>query len=216
MGRVSVAFVRAPGRLGMADAMLTGSRPLSMWSLAVTIYRADLQQYIATDLVATGRYYWTNVYYFSADTPEEFDLGRDQCLQVQSRAFCSDVHSDRILITFAWTGAVVQHGSFTWVPLGVLPASDSPITNCVLMWLYSGGERVGYKRYRVPVPMEGMSGGLLTATFLDYYYSGPGSYIADGQICTYEGAIIDNVSIDPRVHGWQIRHGTKRSERRAV
>lgn len=183
----------------------------------MTVYRADLQQYIDTDLVSTGRYYWTNVYYFTADNPTEFDLGRDQCGQVQSRAFCSDVHSDRILITNAVTGTVIQHSGFSWVPLGVLPASDSPITNCVLLWLYSGGKRVGYKRYRVPVPMASMTAGLLTPTFIsDYYTSGPGNYITDGQICTSGGAIIDHAVVDPFVHSWQLRHGSKRSIRRSV
>jgi hypothetical protein len=183
----------------------------------VTIYRADLQQYIPTDLVSTGRYYWTNVYYFKADTPAEFDLGRNQCGEAQSRAFCADVHWDRILITVADTGTVVQHGSFSWVPLGVLPASDSPITNCVLVWLYAGGRRVGYKRYRVPVPMAGMSGGLLTSDFISSYYTdGPVNLLSEGNLCTRTGELIDNAIVDPRVHGWQIRHGTRRAERRAV
>ena len=183
----------------------------------MTLYRVDMQQVIDTPLVATGRYYWTNVYYFEANTPTEFDLGRDQVSVVQSRAFCSDVASDRILITIAGTGTIVQHGNFHWVPFGFLPASDTPITNCVLVWLYSRGRKVGYKRYRVPVPASGMSGGLLTSDFIAHYYTnGPVNELLDGLICSRSGEVIDNAIVDPRVSMWQIRHGTKRAERRAV
>lgn len=203
--------------LEYGSAMLTEGPALSLLRWTLTIYRADLQQSIATGLVATGRYYWTNVYYFVANNSTEFDLGRDQCSECQSRAFCDDVSSDRILITEVGSGSVVQHGIFHWVPLGAWGSSDSPITNCVLVWLYSGGVKVGYKRYRVPVPMSAMSGGLLTATFLsDYLVDGPGNALIGGQVSTINGAFIDAAVVDPRVSQWQIRHGTKRAERRAV
>jgi len=217
METASGLFGRALRSLEMAAAMLTDAvSPYSRGS-RMTIYRADLQQYIDTDLVSTGRYYWTNVYYFSADNPTDFDVARSECGAIQARAFCSDVHSDRILITNAATGAVIQHSNFSWVPLGVLPSSDSPITNCVLMWLFADGKRVGYKRYRVPVPMSGMSGGLLTSTFIaNYYTSGPGNYIVNGYFCTKDGVLIDHAVVDPFVHSWQLRHGSKRSIRRAV
>lgn len=217
MGPASGLFGRALRSLEMAAAMLTDAGPFPYLGTLMTIYRCDLQQYIATDLVSTGRYYWTNVYYFNADDDTEFDLGRDACATAQSRAFCHDVHSDRILITVASTGTIVQHGSFSWVPFGVLPASDSPITNTVLVWLYSEGVRVGYKRYRVPVPMAGMSNGLLTPEFIaSYYVNGPANILSDGTFCSRTGAVIDNAIVDPLVRGWQIRHGTKRAERRAV
>lgn len=215
--RALVGIGRALRHLEMAAAMLTNARSFPYSGFVVTIYRVDLQQKISTPLVATGVYYWTNVYYFSADNPTEFDHGRDQCAEAQSRAFCSDVSSDRILITIADTGTIVQHGNFHWVPFGFLPASDMPITNCVLVWLYANGRRVGYKRYRVPVPKAAQENGLLTQDFIDNYYtSGPVNVLPGDRICTRSGEIIDNAIVDPRVSMWQLRHGTKRSERRAV
>lgn len=183
----------------------------------MTIYRADMQQKISTPLVSTGVYYWTNVYYFSATTPAEFDFAVDRCGEVQSRAFCLDVTSDRILVTNVATGAVIQHGTFHWVPLNILPDSDMPITNGVIVWLYSDGAKVGYKRYRVPVPKDGQDNGILSNSFVSYYNDdGPINFLKSGVFCTKGGSVIDNAVLDPRVSMWQIRHGSKRSIRRAV
>lgn len=182
----------------------------------MAVYRCDVQVKIASDLIPTGIYYWTNVFYGIVTDGDSFDLFRDNCNQVMARAHSTAVESDRVLITNTATGEVVQHGAFHFSTNPAFDTDYISIQAVIRVNLFAAGICVGNKQFRVPVPSSAVVDGLLTPEFADLYaVTGPGDYLATG-FCTKAGVIIDGSAVDPRLRFRQIRHGTKRSERRAV
>jgi hypothetical protein len=88
----------------------------------VTLYRWDVQKRIATDLVPTGTYYWTNVHYVEADDFIEFDFARNEVFENELRCHNENVHFDHWRCTRLSDGVVVQDNAMSGV--GTLTTGD--------------------------------------------------------------------------------------------
>lgn len=180
----------------------------------MTLYRCDLQWKIPTELVNTGVYYWTNVWYWNADTPDEYDFAHDWVVLTGEHQNCDDVRGDRIKIVEWPSNVLVQQGAYNPFIAGFWGDSDGPITNVLLYWLYAGEKIIGYKRVRMPVPSYAHVNGVLTPEFYASYSSIGLNYAGGQRLCNSSGVEFTHGKLDPLVHGWQLRHGTRRAERR--
>lgn len=182
----------------------------------MTLYKHEIQWKVSTPLVATGVYYWSNVWYFQASTPTEVENGEQWVLNGLDRMHCQDVTADRRRLTRLDTNAVVADGPISyplylhWGPV------NSPITNTLLLWLYAGNTIAGFKRIRMPVPPYAHVDGRLTQSFIaDYGVNGLS--VGSGSLqCNRNGVLFTSSQLDPYVRGWQLRHGSERSVRRAL
>jgi len=184
----------------------------------VVLYRWDVQKRYATDLVATGDYYWINVHYVEANDPTEFDLARDQVLTNNMQSHRAIVDLDRWKCTRLSDGVVVQNSALSANP--IFPGSGEGIlTNTILQWLiYEDGSR-GFKRWRLPLFATDIDdGGLLTSTFVSLWHANaPDNADTDWNWHrNLQGSPVVDTFLSPFAHGWQLRHGTRRSERRAL
>lgn len=182
----------------------------------MAFYKHELQLKLSTPLVSGGVYYWTNVWYFEANTPTEFDDGEQHGILAPERMSCSDVSGDWRRLTNLTTGTVVSNGSYSypynphWGPI------RGPITHTLLLWLYSGNSIAGFKRIRMPVPPEAHDNGVLTATFIADYETNGVSVNSGSLQRNRNGVLFTSSKLDPYVRGWQLRHGSKRVARRVI
>ena len=177
----------------------------------MTIYRLDYQvryPYVANP---SGYYYWTNQFYFAADNPTDYDLGRDEAVQASDFAHNTLVERSRFQVHRLDTGAMVQNLSMgnsnasghIGTPLGLL--------NVIRFTLLAADGRKGSKTFRAPLCADEMDGGRLTSTAFDYYnLTQVNLWPASTLACLEDGTPIVGSVLSPLVHGWQLRHGTKR------
>lgn len=183
----------------------------------MALYRAEMQYRAPWVGGPQEFYYWTNSYYFRASTFDDFDYGRDTVGDVSSRVSHFTTRLDWLRITNLTSSTVVQNSAFSWPANTLLVGDTSSIANTVLASYWKDGRRVGFNRFRSPVRDEDMVDGRLTEDAIAYYHSAANLLVIAGlQFQTAAGEVYDTVVIDPLVRMWQIRHGTKRSMRRAL
>lgn len=177
----------------------------------MTFYRADVQYRIPWTESPLGNYYCTHVYYFNAADASELDLMKDACFRATANSLNVSSRLDRCLFREWPSGVVNQSSSASWPPNGLLTGVPGPLTNTVYLSLLHDGVQVGFKRLRSPLRPEDIEGDFLTDAAVTYYASSVGGVIVDaGGFTNAQGVSINGVKVNPRVCGWQLRHGTKR------
>lgn len=178
------------------------------------LYREDYQLRTAWASNPSGYYYWTNVYYWQADSPDEYDLARDEVEQWVDHAHNPVVQRSRVQIREWPSGVLVQNTGVGNSPCFGPTATPLAINNTVLVWLLTGNGRMGYKRVRVPVGLEQVNGARLSADYLDYLNTSAHAPWRDtNHQCLEDGTPIVDFRVDEWVRVWQWRHGTKRQQR---
>lgn len=178
------------------------------------IIQYDMQQRVPYDNSTSGYYYWTNTFFYDLDNPPTQNpsdtwlrLGNHLCLlpMVQS--------AGNVMTSPPGSGIVVGGGPGAHDP-GTAPFGPSaPIANIVRVNLYSEGRIVGYKRWRMPIPVDHIVDGYLSDELHGYLQANLGYYWWRALLTTRDGVPIDTVTVDPRVRLWGIRVGTKRRSR---
>lgn len=182
----------------------------------MTLYKHEVQFKVATPLIPSGVYYWTNVWYFKATTPTEFENGEQWVFNGLDRMHCQNVVADRRRLTRLDTGAVVANGTISYPIYNHWGLVAGPITATLLLWLYAGNTIAGFKRIRMPVPPYAHDAGRLTEAFISDYKTN-GLDVGSGSLqCNRNGVAFTSSKLDPYVRGWQLRHGTKRAARRVI
>lgn len=180
----------------------------------MALYRHDIQLKVSTDLVATGVYYWTNVWYFLADDPDEVDIGEHYVINGTELMSCVGITGDRRRLVNVDTGSVIFNGNYGYPTYTHWGPIASPITNVLLLWLYAGDEVVGYKRIRMPVPPYAHVNGVLTDSFIADWETSGFNVGGGNLVCNRNRVLVTGSRLDPYVRSWQLRHGTRRAERR--
>ena len=180
----------------------------------MAFYQAFVQYGIPAFETESGFYYCGMVWYFHADTDAEYAHAREGAIRITSEWLNVNVLIWDLFISFWPSGAVVEHSHPTW-DHPVLSGPYGPLQLTAYASLRSGGRQVGFKRIRSPLRLDDMTDdGLLTADALAYYQS-VADLVADYACFTNaSGSPIENAIMSPRVHTWQLRHGTKRRNRR--
>lgn len=182
----------------------------------MAFYKFECQYGVETDAVTAGFYYCSMIWYAFASTPGEFANAREGAIRITSELLARNTLIWDLFVESPPNGPVIEHSSPTWdhpVLSGELGAPEMT----VFISLQNAGRQVSYKRVRGPVRMEDFDdGGNLTPWALDYY-QGVADLVADyGCFTNLAGVPIESAVINPRVVSWQLRHGTKRRNRRRL
>lgn len=183
----------------------------------MALYRWDVQKYVLTGLVPSGRYYWTNVHYVEAADEDEFDEARNSVFQNERAAHNDNVHFDRGKCIRLSDGHVMQNSSLTGV--GELTTGlYFSLMATTLQQFRCTDDTLSYKRWRVPLRIVDIDGDHLSASYLaNWALNGPDDAgVFWGYHTNVSGHHIVEAHLSPRAHDWQLRHGTKRSVRRRI
>lgn len=180
----------------------------------MALYRLDLQHRIATSVIATGFYVWTNVYYFEARTLDDRDEAVGQILNT-SVFFHLNIVDQGPYRLATWPAnieiltihAYTLHNTF-------LPGTPISLTNTIRLIARCQDGSLWYKRLRVPLRATDIAPeGRLTPTAHAYFSSFVAGFREGGYLTGGRGSAVGPITVAWDVYGWQLRHGTKRSAR---
>lgn len=183
----------------------------------MTFYRFDVQYGVETNLNPDlGFYYCCMVWYANAADSTEYDHAREGAIRITSELLARNTIIWDLFVTDLGTGVVVEHSHPVW-PHPVLSGELGTPEMTVYVSLLNAGRQVSYKRVRGPVRLEDIENGIdLTAWALGYYQSVV-NLVADYACFTnVHGVPIEEGVVHPKVVSWQLRHGTKRRQRRRM
>lgn len=183
----------------------------------MTILQIDFEYRLPYPPAADGYYYWTNTWFGDTDNPPPTNTTQ-YWLSVMSELatltvteFCaSKVTTPPGSGIMVGGGEVIPHGGL-YEFTGGWSAFD-----IVRLSFWSGGKFVGYKLWRMPIPNNEQTDGVLNSSLLAHYNSTVIPAILFAKPCTRTGVPIDAVTVSDRVHMWSYRHGTKRRDRRVL
>lgn len=187
-------------------------------------YRGDVQYAIPTDDTSTGFYWQTQVWYFEAASSGDYAWGQEGALRLTAEVLNVNCPLWYQLWREWPAGTVVEATNFAW-DHPVLSGPFGPLYNTVYVALLNGDQQVGFKRVRSPLRLAepgfldqpDFVDGLLRDEIYDYYQG-----TLQGLVTTYgcfvngAGVPIDGVRVRREVSGWQLRHGTKRRDKRRI
>lgn len=183
----------------------------------MTFYRADVQFGIPTDAAPDGFYWCSQVWYFHATSPAEYDHAKEGAVKITTLWLCTDVLAWRLWVRLWPSETMVENIVAPQYDHPYLSGFYGPLESTVYVSLRSLGRQVSYKRVRSPLRPEDYDADFhLTPSALAYYQS-VADMVADyGCFTNIHGVPIDNAIVSSRVHNWQLRHGTKRRWRSRV
>lgn len=162
----------------------------------------------------SGWYYWTNVYYYNADTLIE---AKDHAGSIQNSEVPVLSHDTQCgpyqLHNPPGRGNIIAGRTNFWEFGTTLIPGGGLLLSHLRVNLYWADGSWGYKRWRVPLPPSLQAGGLADAGFvaqLETMFSFPLNGIT---LRSHLGSPLVRASVDPRLRQWQLRHGSKRANR---
>jgi len=181
----------------------------------VVLWQADCSKRVPYDGNPDGFYYWTSVWYmdradFGSDNAFLSAVQNAEGLSTLSIAFLRTVHVKsspgrgnviRVVDVLAGEGGIAYDDS------GYSLLSIARVT-----WR-STTNRYSYRLHRQPLMSSQMDGLYLTGAGTSSVESQMNGVLAVAPIRNKYGERITHFSVDPLLHGWQLRHGTKRRER---
>lgn len=183
----------------------------------MTFYRADVQFGIPLDAAPDGFYWCSQIWYFNAESPAEYAHAREGAVKITSLWLCSNVLAWRLWIREWPSESMVENVVAPQYSHPVLSGFYGPPELTVFVSLRSAGVQVSYKRVRSPLRPQDYDEDLLLTPFALDYYQSVADMIADyGCFTNVHGQAVDQAVVSPRVHNWQLRHGTKRRWRERV
>jgi hypothetical protein len=176
-------------------------------------WRIDCQhRYTPVDAIAP--YYWTSVYYFENLGSTPF-TGPNYNAILDTTYACSLDDVALVAIRQFDTTHNSQYGIATPLSnLGELDAEDGgSLLNVIRLSGRAAGKEVSYKLWRFPLRLSDIEGERLSDQALDIVNDTLIPGLNDALLCNKNGVAIDEWTCDHLVHGWQLRHGTKRRQR---
>lgn len=179
------------------------------------VYQMDIEfraPYPDTD---DGYYYWTNTWYSPKDTDS---AAFTSFLRMQTWiAARTTTDCQRVKATFKRSpgpGGVYFTQNLLNFP-GTYPAGTEGYTllGSARIRFYSEGRLAGYKRWRMPIRNDQVVGDRLDPALIAHLADGWAPILPLGHMCNVNGLVIDAIEVDPLIHKWQLRHGTKRRSR---
>jgi hypothetical protein len=183
----------------------------------VTFYRFDVQYGVETNLNPDlGFYYCCMVWYANAVGSSEYDNAREGAIRITSELLARNTVIWDLFVTDMATDIVVEHSHPVW-PHPVLSGELGTPEMSVFISLLGDGKQVSYKRVRGPVRLEDFEDSLNLTSWALAYYQSVADLVADYACFTnVHGVAIDQAVVNPQVVSWQLRHGTKRRQRRRM
>jgi hypothetical protein len=188
------------------------------------LYRGDVQYAIPTSLTDDGFYWQVMVWYFTAGDADGYARGQEGAI----RATAEVLNVNALLWYQLWrewpADVVVEATNRAWEH-PVLSGPYGPLHNTVYVALLNGDSQVGYKRVRSPLrlaepgylPVSDFVDGLLRDEIYDYYQTTLSNIVSTyGCFTNSAGVPITGVRVRREVAGWQLRHGTKRRNKRRI
>jgi hypothetical protein len=183
----------------------------------MAFYRADVQYGIPIDAAPDGFYWGSQIWYFEADTDAEYAHAREGAVKITTLWLCTNVLAWNLLIRFWPSESLVESVVAPQYSHPVLSGLYGPLESTVFVSLRSEERHVSYKRVRSPLRMQDYDENLMLTPAALTYYQSVADMVSDyGCFRTYSGLLIDDAIVSPRVHNWQLRHGTKRRWRRRI
>ena len=180
----------------------------------MTFYQAAVQYGIPTFQTDSGFYYCMMTWYFNAADSGEYDHAREGAIRITSEWLNVNVLIWDLFISEWPSAVVVEHSHPVW-DHPVLSGPYGPLEMTVFASLRNDGQQVSYKRIRSPVRFEDCDDNWdLTDSALAYYQSVADLVGSYGCFTNANGIPITGAVVQRRVADWQLRHGTKRRNRR--
>lgn len=182
----------------------------------MAFYRFECQYGVEIPWLDLGFYYCSMIWYAFADTDEEYAHAREGAIRITSELLARNTVIWDLFVEFYPSGTVVEHSHPSW-PHPVLSGEGLPAECTVFISLRSGGRQVSFKRVRGPVRKEDMDDAGNLTDFALSYYQGVADLISDyGCFTNCNGVPIEDAVVQRKVANWQLRHGTKRRNRRRM
>lgn len=190
----------------------------------MTLYRGDVQYAIGTPWTDSGFYWGVQCWYFEALSPGDYEWGKEGAIRLTAEVLNVNCPLWYQLWREWPSGTVVEATNVSWSHPN-LSGPYGPVENTVYVALLNGENQVSYKRVRSPLRLAepgyldepDFVDGLLRDEIYDYYQD-----TMQGLITTYgcftsgSGRPVDAVRVRRQVSGWQMRHGTKRLNKRRI
>lgn len=164
-----------------------------------------------------GFYYWTNTFYgFSEynDPAWELVLAIDSIYENCTLHSCQQ--SWYRVTAPPHSGDVVRSDRAFNEPGHSLYPDNAALETCARVAFYAGDRYVGYKLLRGAVPMQMTAKGVLNDTIWGYLQTNYADALVNAGITTAAGEAITSAVLSRRLHGWVIRHGSKRAARTVI
>lgn len=178
---------------------------LSVWAMSF--------QFRAPAPLESGVYYWTNDYFFYGSgpawstAPNWNDLLDAVQMGTLDTTECVSIRATRLSDGFV-------SGIQTLAFFGLLPAEDGGLlTNAARMDVWSGEERRGYRLWRSPLRASDREGSSLSPGYVALLETDVIPRLLSSGMCLRDSGSISAITLKPGIHMWQLRHGTKRSDR---
>lgn len=181
------------------------------------LYRIDFQMRSPWYGGPQEWYYWSNIWYAEAAEPVDLFQVWDTLSIIQNNTKIEETKFDYRL-TREWpSGIVHQQVPFTTQPPNTRTGPAAGLSNVFRVDMYRGGRHVSYKLFRSPLREQDMDGYKLS-TEAYTRLSGVASYMQNdfSELRAGDGLPVDSVVASPLVHGWILRHGTRRRDRRRL
>lgn len=209
---------REPGGEGRVFApMLPHPDSPYLWGFArMAQYKFDCQYGVEIQWLDLGFYYCSMIWYAYADTTAEYDHAREGAIRITSELLARNTVIWDLFVESPPGGTVIEHSHPSWSH-PVLSGELLPAECTVFISLRNGGRQVSFKRARSPVRKEDIDDeGNLTDFAFDYYQGVADLIGSYGCFTTYNGVPIESAVVQRKVANWQLRHGTKRRNRRRM
>lgn len=174
-------------------------------------------EYSAPANTASGRYYWTNAYYWESDfstPPSDPSNNRVHLAQINSVSEGVTIERWRVESAFD-TGTYLADipGGFN----GNLSGADRVLLIDAARLQSGSGTRGGwYKPLRGLLRAGDVGGGLLSDEIVEWLGLYVVPLLALVPLVNCRRQPVGDIRISRLVHPWQMRHGTKRSARRVL
>jgi len=181
----------------------------------VAVYQVDYQSRYPYAPNPDGFYYWTNTFYTVADNDHDAAL--------QLNGILTNMYAIACITGVETPYYAIKTPPGRQAPLyidnlgslhGLLSAPEGGVLiNAVRVYGLVGGRQKWWKRWRVPLRPSDIDGRLIEASFHHYLEVNFAALAGYGVITTATGEVVEEIHVAPEVRKWQLRHGTKRSER---
>lgn len=161
-----------------------------------------------------GYYYWTQSVYLVAETPLDFPSYIFRVQQPMSQGMMNTVKFNRLLVRMPPHSDTVLENAFAFNVGGNITPGDTILENIMRVHFFIGEQYASYKLLRGCVATsEIMPDGTIDPVKVAYVQA----YYADAAITNQwtndQGVAFTSAIVQPTIHHWQLRHGTKRRQR---
>lgn len=174
-------------------------------------------EYSAPWDTTSGRYYWTNSYYWEDDGPFWFSSGYWSTLRgVLNNSASEACVLERYRIESAFGTGTHSHDSLDG-RAGFLSGDDRCLLpDAVRLAARAGGAGKWYKTLRGMLGPADVEGGVVGDEIMSWLDAVILPRLAEVPLVNSVREPVGTITINPSVRPWQLRHGTKRAARRVL